>query len=173
MRAVYLDKYVGQLRESEHIYENEIFSNEKSFQKISKIISQSTYIYPRVHSALKLVIFEAMKEPTAMKILGNLHALVVNSHFCNNNVYQALKSNTRPKFLNIGLKFSAMILQAANDSQSTKDKDLVINSVQHQDFLRVFVKNYQSHKSPLFDAATEVKAQLLTLIKDCSSKHAN
>lgn len=31
MRAVYLEKYVGHLRENEHVFENQILTNEKSF----------------------------------------------------------------------------------------------------------------------------------------------
>jgi hypothetical protein len=39
MRAAYLDRYVGQLRENEHVYENQIFSSENSYKKLSKILS--------------------------------------------------------------------------------------------------------------------------------------
>lgn len=39
MRAVYLEKYVGHLRENEHVFENQILGSESSYKKLSKIIA--------------------------------------------------------------------------------------------------------------------------------------
>lgn len=72
MRAVYLEKYVGHLRENEHVFENQILGSENSFKKLSKIVAQSTYLYPRLHSSLKLVIQDSLREPNANKILIQL-----------------------------------------------------------------------------------------------------
>lgn len=36
---------------------------------------------------------------------------VILDHFCSEETYQALKSNSRPKFLNVGLKIATRLLQ--------------------------------------------------------------
>jgi len=40
MRQVYLEKYVGTLREHEHIYDNEVLGSENSLKKFEKIAAQ-------------------------------------------------------------------------------------------------------------------------------------
>lgn len=87
---------------------------------------------------------DTLREPSANKIFAHLISLVVVGHFCNNVMYQALKSNTRPKFLNIGLKFCVIILQAVNEKSSAQHKEAILGSVIHKDFLRIFVKNFQT-----------------------------
>lgn len=56
MKNAYLDKYVGHLRENEHMFDNQVFSTENSAKKLAKIAAQSTYLHPRLHSSLPLLI---------------------------------------------------------------------------------------------------------------------
>jgi hypothetical protein len=59
IRNVYLDRFQGQLKEHETVYNHDIFGEDaKTLSKISKIIVQSMYLFPRLHSSVQLIITE-------------------------------------------------------------------------------------------------------------------
>lgn len=90
MRAVHLERFVGQLREHEHVYENEVLGSDSAFKKIAKIASQGTYLHPRLHSSMHLLVAdiyrgESGKERNAK--VTQLLTQVVLGHFCSSVVY--------------------------------------------------------------------------------------
>ncbi len=62
MKDVYLEKYVGHLRENEHMFDNQVLSSENSAKKLAKIAAQSTYLYPRIHSSLPLLVADIYRQ---------------------------------------------------------------------------------------------------------------
>lgn len=60
LRQVYLDRYVGQLKDQEHIYKFQLLTssadNKTTLSKLCKIMGQSTYLLPRIHSSIPLLI---------------------------------------------------------------------------------------------------------------------
>lgn len=176
MKAVYLEKYVGHLRENEHMYDNQILASETAAKKLAKIAAQSTYLHPRLHSSLPLLIHDIYREQSQSeraKVISLLLNTVVIDYFSSTAVYASLKSNTRPKFLNIGLKLTALLMQTVvKNEKSTEIKELVLAAFAKPEFLRIFIKNYQNAKSPLADACNEIKAQLMLLVNDLSPTKA-
>jgi len=75
-------------------------------------------------------IYKETNQQERCKTIVELINQVVHGHFCSDVVYQSLKSNTRPKFLNIGLRFTALILQtAAKLETSSAIKEKLIEAV--------------------------------------------
>ena len=122
LKQVYLERYVGLMKsEQEHFFKHNLLTagsdNKNTYQKLCKILGQSTYLLPRQHSALTLIIEDIHRQPKESdkaKLLVELVQEVVHGYFCNDLVYQALKQTTRPKFLNIGISFTTMILSSCN-----------------------------------------------------------
>lgn len=68
---------------------------------------------------------------------------VIIEYFCSSAVYASFKSNTRPKFLNIGLKLTALLLQTVVKSEKTAEvKEMLLSTFAKPEFLRIFVKNF-------------------------------
>lgn len=61
MKSVYLARYVGHLREHEHMYDNAVISSDNAAKKLAKIIAQSTYLHPRLHTSLPLLIADIFR----------------------------------------------------------------------------------------------------------------
>lgn len=55
-------------------------------------------------------------------------------------------------------------MQTANKLEtSAQAKQAILSQVVKPEFLRIFIKNYQNAKSPLHDAANEIKEAILAL----------
>jgi len=67
-----------------------------------------------------------------------------------------------------------LILKTVSKQETSNAiKEQVLKSLTQPDFLRIFVKNLQNSKSPLTDAANEIKKELMVLAKaELSSKTA-
>jgi hypothetical protein len=118
MRSVYLShEYEGHVRENEHMLKTELFSttadNTQVYTKIAKIVGQSTYIFPRLHNSLPLLLAEltrSEKVATRFKLISELTKCLLLGCLFNEEVYQTVKSTSRPKFLNIGLGLTSLVL---------------------------------------------------------------
>ena len=60
-----------------------------------------------MHSAIRLIVNEvaSIKSKEKLRVVQLLMKSVFNSHFFHEEYYFSLKTNYRPKFLHIGLKF--------------------------------------------------------------------
>ena len=77
-----------------------------------------------------------------------------------------MKGNTRPKFIYIGLKLTEIILQSVlKQENSYLLNEQILGTIVSPQFLKIFVKNYQNNKGPLFDAASSIKNSLLQICK--------
>jgi len=83
-----------------------------------------------------LLIKDILKKESLISLINQ----VIHAHFFSNIVYQTIKSNSRPKFLNIGLKLTCLILTSITSEKA----DLILSAILKPDFLRIFVKNYQN-----------------------------
>jgi len=89
---------------------------------------------------------------------------VILDHFCSEETYQALKSNSRPKFLNVGLKIATRLLQILLTKENNAISHKVVEKLICQSFMKIFVKNFQNTKSQLNDTASQFKTALLALL---------
>lgn len=99
-------------------------------------------------------------------MLGQFVSHVLLDHFCSEDTYQALKSSSRPKFLNIGLKIASQLLETLRERETNNSiSQKVLLQLICPKFMKIFVKNYQNSKSQLNDAATLFKSVLLSLVQ--------
>lgn len=102
--------------------------------------------------------------------IRNLCKSLFEDYFFNEQVYQAIKSSTtRPKFLNIGLKFWQLLgLQCMAREEKSETKTAILNCLVSDNFLRVFVRGISIQKGVLFDLCKEIKASLITMLEQVS-----
>lgn len=57
MRNVYLQRFVGEMKEKEQTFQFAVLSSKtQKYNQIAKLASQTVYLYPRLHSAFPLLL---------------------------------------------------------------------------------------------------------------------
>ena len=173
MRQVYLARFVGEMKEKEQTFTFAVLSlKQQKYNQLAKLASQTVYLYPRLHSAFDLLLSDlysgSLSDKDRHAVLRQFVQHVVLDHFCSEETYQALKSNSRPKFLNVGLKIVTGLLKILLAKENCAISLKVVEQLICQSFMKIFVKNFQNTKSQLNDAASQFKTVLLALIQKLS-----
>lgn len=84
-------------------------------------------------------------------------------HFFSNEVYTNLKSNQRPKFLNVGFNLTSLFLQTTAHHLPS------LMELLEPSFTRLLVKNCQNAKSPLHNESKQVHKALLALVQKAAA----
>lgn len=147
-----------------------MFSDELSLKRLQQIVGKSVYIYPRLHTSLPLLIKEIYLRPTSsklrLKLIKQLIETLFDDYFFKDEVYQAIKSsNTRPKFLHIGLKFWELLGQEALARETKSEvSSSIIKALLTENFIKVFARSLSIQNGVLFEAARSLKASIIKML---------
>jgi hypothetical protein len=122
LRRIYLGKFAEAQKTKQ--LEFELFGDkaEAHVQQLKQIVSKATSSYPRMHSAIKLIVNEitSLNEPKdRARVVGLVMKDIFDNHFFNEEYYFSLKSTYRPKFLHIGLKFWETLINDVIGSETS------------------------------------------------------
>ena len=100
-------------------------------------------------------------------MIKKLSTSIFEEYFFNEQVYQGIKSSsTRPKFLNIGLKFWQLLgEQSIAREKKQEAKNLILTTLVSDNFLRVFVRGISIQKGALYDISKSVKTSLIQMLE--------
>lgn len=163
-----LKRFEGQkIASKEKIAFNFFEDYEKNLAKYTTIIGKSTYLLPRLHTSVHLLVNEAFQQKKPVKVVTSLIHELLNGYLFNEGVYQTLKTSVRPKCLQIGLNLWNLVCERAIRDLEDKQKESILKELLSMNFCIVFVRNLQAHKGKgiLFDAASAAKNNLLKLIE--------
>lgn len=111
-----------------------------------------------MHSVIRLVINELINIKSSkerVKAVSLLMKVVFNSHFFNDDYYFSLKSNYRPKFLHVGLKFwESLVTRLITPKETKKTHEKQIQAIMSPEAIKVFVRGMSMQKGILFDVAS-------------------
>jgi hypothetical protein len=154
-----------------------ILSEPENMRLLKKIVVKSTYIHPRLHSSLPLLIREiyhpslGLSQKQRVKVVKQISEEIFEECFFNETVYSGLKSATRPKFLHIGLKFWELLgLETVRREEDDATKTKVLQILLSQGFLRVFVRSLSMQKGVLYEVAKQVKQALIKMMEQAHVK---
>jgi hypothetical protein len=92
---------------------------------IQALVTKQTYLYPRLHSCLHLILNEItggeVKSAERARLTQQLVQSLLDEHLFNEEVYAELKSTAKFKFLFIGFKVWQLIVKSIQ-SWDTKNK---------------------------------------------------
>jgi hypothetical protein len=117
--------YAGQSKEYEDIFAYKLLTDKKNLKLIQGLITKQTYLYPRLHSCLPLLMNEIAQSEGKAAEKARVTQLVIQSlldeHLFNEEVYADMKSTAKFKFLFIGFKLWQLIVKGVQ-SWDTKNK---------------------------------------------------
>jgi len=162
----------------------DILDSTKQLAKALPLVKAQTYLYPRLHSSLVLLLEDLFRgDPNAksnalLKKFKNINDTFLEASIFNEEVLASLKSVTRLKYLHIGLRIVEVVfkkLATLEGPKSIKIKAKVIGMMlrDSENFRGVLVRNVQTPKNQLHEAAKEAKVavvQVLNQIKDSALK---
>ena len=67
LREIYLDIYDGQSKEYGEIMSFSIFSNKKTLHQISSLMKSQTYLHPRLHTSVYLIVRELFRDKKSIE----------------------------------------------------------------------------------------------------------
>lgn len=107
LKEVYHAYYSGQSKEFEEVFAYKVLSSDKQNLKlIQGLISRQTYLYPRLHSCIGLLMSEISREEKVTdraRLAQQFLTTILTDHLFNEETYQGMKSTAKFKFLYIGL----------------------------------------------------------------------
>lgn len=122
MKQIYYEGYAGQSKEYEEIFAYKILTDRKNIKMIQALVSKQTYLYPRMHSCIGLLMNEITSGESKSSERARLTQQVIQSlldeHLFNEEVYAELKSTAKFKFLFIGLKLWQLLLNTTQQWDS-------------------------------------------------------
>ena len=158
MKEVYHSSYSGLSKEYEEIFAYKVLADKKNLKLIQNLISRQTFLYPRIHSSLPLLLNEIANEPKSsdqIKISQSFFKSIIEAHLFNDDVYQAMKSSGKFKFLYIGLNYWKLAVESIQKwDVKLKAREQLLDSIVGPNFLRVLVKNVSNTKNQLHESAT-------------------
>ena len=109
LKDIYLSAgYSGQSKEYEEIFAYRILTDKKNLKMIQALVTKQTYLYPRLHSSLHLLMNEItqaeVKSAERARLTQQLVMSLLDEHLFNEEVYAEMKSTAKFKFLFIGFK---------------------------------------------------------------------
>jgi len=122
LRDAYLECFDGQSQEHDEIMQYQVVQNKKHLHQISALIKAQTYLYPRLHSSLPLLIKELFREKKALveKNLNLFIQIILEDAIFNEEVHDNMKSVAKFKYLHIGLKVVEAILNRVQGLTGSK-----------------------------------------------------
>ena len=107
IKESYKNDYNGMSKEYEGLMSYKLLSDKKNLKQICGLIKKQTYLYPRLHSSIPLLINELQSEEKfqdKLKLFQQFVKIVLDDFLFNEESYSTMKSVTKFKFLNIGFK---------------------------------------------------------------------
>ncbi|CDW85691.1 dna polymerase v-like [Stylonychia lemnae] len=152
------------------VFNYKILTEKKNLKTISQLIQKQTYLFPRLHTSLQLLLNEINLESKVSdktKITQQVIISILEESNFNEDVYSQLRSVTKFKFLHIGLRFWQMIAQSIMKWDiKHQSREQLLDLLLSQPFMKVLVKNVQNQKNQLHDAAISVKDTLFQYIQN-------
>jgi hypothetical protein len=115
LKEVYYQSYAGLSKEYEDIFAYKILADKKNMRPIRQIISKQTYLYPRLHSCLHLLMNEInlyeSKAQDKANVTRQFIQSILDEHF-DEEVYANMKSTAKFKFLHIGFQLWQMVVKS-------------------------------------------------------------
>jgi len=171
LRDVYLECFAGQSNEYDEIMNFNIIQNKKCLHQISTLMKSQTYLYPRLHSSVHLIIKELLRERKLIeKNFDLFNRIVLEESIFNEDVYDNMKSAAKLKYLHAGLKIVETILvqlqgMAGSKNMVLKQKIVETLLLGSPNFRSILVRNVQMPKNQLHEAASQVKAQIVAILE--------
>lgn len=170
LKEFYLQNFAGQSKEYESLFSYKILADKKNLKLIQGLVQKTTYLYPRLHSSLPLLLNEISNEQKPqdrMKLIQTFTQSLLDDHLLNEESYNAItKNSTKFKFIHIGLRLWELVAKKIGEWDSKlKNREQLIDMLVKPNFLKVLVKNTQNVKAHLHEAALQVKQTMITLIQ--------
>lgn len=138
------------------------------------MLKQQTYLYPRLHSSVHLLIkdlFLTDEIKTIPKKYQSFSQLVLEPTLFNEQALGLMKSVARLKLLHIGLQIVRHVfLELANLESSTRSLKIKLKMIEivlkdSSNFRAILIKNVQMPKNQLHETAKEVKKAIIAVIE--------
>lgn len=142
LRVIYLDMG-AQTKDYDEIFQQNFVQNKKYLHKIGALLKQQTYLYPRLHSSVPLIINDLVRDKKSFeKTFVLFNQIILEDGIFNEGNYEALKSSSKLKYLHIGLKVVELILKEAQKMKGSP-RAVVIEQLllQSKNFRDVLVRN--------------------------------
>ena len=174
LKSAYLDLLgPGLSQEYDSVFAYKLLSEKKNLKQIASLLLRQTYLYPRLHSSVPLLLNEVTQEPKVgdrVRLVQQVMRQLGDEHLFSEEVYNGLKSVTKFKFLHIGLKVWLQVsehLKVWDPKQ--KHRQQLLDSMITPGFLKVLVKNLANAKAHLHDTALEVKSAMIKLVAESTT----
>lgn len=112
----------------------------ENLQNFSKIIGKSTYLLPRLHSSVPLLVNAAFESADSLTSVTEIIRLLLDGYLFNEQVYLSLKSTARPKCLHIGLNLWNFICEKACTVSEDAFKEKILKELLSMNFCIIFVR---------------------------------
>eukprot|EP00347_Sterkiella_histriomuscorum_P004007 403362109 len=154
--------------EYSEVFNYKILADKKNLKQVCYLVQRQTYLYPRLHSSLPLLLNEISSESKTAdkaKLMQQLINSVIVEFLFNDEVFAQMKSMTKFKFLHIGLRFTQLVLQNIQswDTKQQNREQLLENLIK-PNFMKILVKNVSSQKNQLHEAAVSLKDTIVQFI---------
>lgn len=167
LKEVYRSGYSGLSKEYESLFNYNLLSDKKNLKLLQGLVSRQTYLYPRLHSCLPLILndiskAEETKAADKARLTQTFLKSLLDEHLFNEDVYQEMKSTSKFKFLHIGLKLWQLTVASVGTwDTKCKHREALLESLITPNFIKVLVKNVSNPKAQLHEEATQVKNSLV------------
>ena len=149
--------YSGMSKEYEDLFAYNLLNDKKNLSQLQKLVSKQTFLYPRLHSCLTLLVqLEISQSEGTTKDKARLCSLLIKGlledNVFNEDVYGEMKSTSKFKFLHIGLSLWVLLVKEVQvwDSKC-KQRETLVDAFLGPNFIRVLVKNVSNTKAQLHD----------------------
>ncbi len=160
LKESYRTGYAGLSKEYENLFNYNLLSDKKNLKLLQALVSRQTYLYPRLHSSLSLLLedisnSEETKTSDKAKLTQTLAKSLLDDHLFNEDVYQDMKSSSKFKFLHIGFKLWQQTVSSIGTwDTKVKHREALLDSLITPNFIKVLVKNISNPKAQLHEEAT-------------------
>lgn len=121
LRDIYSTSFDGQSKEMNDILHMNFMKDKKILLQISTLIKGQTYLYPRLHSSIPLLIKEVFRDEKSFESNFALFSqILLEQTIFDERVHDTMKSVAKYKYLHIGLRIVESLLKQVQLSSTPK-----------------------------------------------------